>query len=79
MAAEIGHFLHNKRSGRDGSFALKLDLSKAYDRVEWRFLEVMMERLGFASDWIKMVMACVTSVSYSFLVNDQSCGYVLPS
>lgn len=31
MAAEIGHYLHNKRNGRKGSFALKLDLSKAYE------------------------------------------------
>lgn len=48
VAAKIGHFFHNKRSGRDGFFALKLDLSKTYDRVEWRFLEVMMQKLGFA-------------------------------
>ncbi|KAM1281942.1 hypothetical protein ACFX2I_022487 [Malus domestica] len=62
MAAKIGHFLHNKRSGRDGFFSLKLDLSQAYDRVEWRFLKVMIEKLGFASEWIKMVMAYVTFV-----------------
>lgn len=79
VAAEIRHFLHNKMSGRDGFFALKLDISKSYDRVEWRFLEVMMEKMRFASEWIKMRMAYVTSVSYSFLINDQPCGYVLPS
>ena len=58
---------------------LKLDLSKAYDRVEWCFLEAMMEKLGFAREWIKMVMACVKSVSYSFLINGQPSGYVIPS
>ncbi|KAM0970966.1 hypothetical protein ACFX15_018367 [Malus domestica] len=72
VAVEIGHFLHNKINGRDGFFALKLDLSKAYDRVEWRFLEVMMEKLGFAGEWIKIGMTCVTSLSYSFLVNGLS-------
>lgn len=50
VAAEIGHYLHNKRTGRDGVFALKLDLSKAYDRVEWCFLEAMMGKLGFARE-----------------------------
>ncbi|KAM1788657.1 hypothetical protein ACFX11_038913 [Malus domestica] len=34
VAAEIGHFLHNKRWRREGFFALKLDLSKAYDMAE---------------------------------------------
>ncbi|KAM1345147.1 hypothetical protein EV1_034196 [Malus domestica] len=56
VASEIGHYLHNKRWGQKGSFALKLDLSKAYDRVEWRF--------GFARQWVSMVMMCVKSVSF---------------
>lgn len=67
--AEIGHLFQNKRNGHDAFLALKLDLSKTYDRVQWRFLEVMMEKLRFVGEWIKMVMAYVTSLSYSFLVN----------
>ena len=34
IAHECNHFLKNKRSGRDGYMAIKLDMSKAYDRVE---------------------------------------------
>jgi hypothetical protein len=47
VAYEITHFLLNKREGDLGYAALKLDMSKAYDRVEWNFLEQMMKRLGF--------------------------------
>lgn len=79
VATEIGHFLHNKRRGRDIFLALKLDLSKAYDLVEWKFLETMMVRLGFAREWIRVVMACVSSISYYFLVNGELKGYVVPS
>ncbi|KAM2306134.1 hypothetical protein ACFXTH_025611 [Malus domestica] len=79
VAVEIGHYLRNKRNGREGSFALKLDLSKAYDRVKWCFLEAIMVKLGFDTDWIKMVMACIKSVSYSFLINGQPSGYLIPS
>lgn len=74
MAAEIGHFLHNKRSTRDDFLALKLDLSKAYDRVEWIFLEAIMFEFGFDGTWINMVMSCVKYVSYSFLINGQAYG-----
>ncbi|KAM1492939.1 hypothetical protein ACFX10_024781 [Malus domestica] len=69
VAAEIGHFFHNKRCGKEGVLALKLDLSKAYDRVEWKFLKTMMVQLGFAREWIRVVMACAPS--------EKVCGAVL--
>ena len=42
MAYEISHFLMNKRAGKEELAAVKVDMSKAYDRVEWSFLEAMM-------------------------------------
>lgn len=47
-AYEILHHLKNKRVGRMSSFALKLDMSKAYDRVEWGFIRVILRRMGFS-------------------------------
>ncbi|XP_048599212.1 uncharacterized protein LOC125579275 [Brassica napus] len=58
--------------------AVKMDMSKAYDRVEWDFLAQVMTRLGFHSRWINWVMQCVTTVSYSFLINDSIYGKVKP-
>ncbi|XP_074267213.1 uncharacterized protein LOC141590524 [Silene latifolia] len=49
--------------------ALKLDMAKAYDRVEWVFLERVLQAMGFAGQWIFNVMRCVRSVSYEVLVN----------
>jgi hypothetical protein len=64
VAYEITHFLLNKKDGDSGYAALKLDMSKAYDMVEWDFLEQMMRHLGFDEQWIRLIMECVSTVSY---------------
>ena len=51
--------------------SIKLDISKAYDQVEWAYLEAMMRKLGFQDRWISLMMMCVTTVSYSVLINGE--------
>ena len=58
---------------------MKLDMNKAYDRVEWTFLESIMLKMGFREKWVGMVMATVKSVSYSILVNGEPRGNIQPT
>lgn len=44
----------------------KLDMSKAYERVEWGFLQGMMVKMGFNQKWVDLIMECISSVSYYY-------------
>ena len=55
---------------------MKLDLIKAYDSVEWCFIDDMLEELGFPERIHKLIMQCVTSPTYTFTINGGSFGYV---
>lgn len=48
---------------------MKLDMSKAYDRVEWNFVIDMMKRLGFDDRVCDLIFKCIFSVTYSLLYN----------
>ncbi|CAN6584292.1 unnamed protein product [Malus baccata var. baccata] len=75
---EILHSL-TYQTGEDRSgMALKLDMAKAYDRVEWGFLLVMMAKLGFDPMFCKRIKECVSTPSYSILVNGTPTGHILP-
>lgn len=58
--------------------ALKLDLSKAYDRVDWIFLEKFMLKLGFCADWVQLLMQCVSLVSYTVISGGSEVGLIFP-
>ena len=59
--------------------AVKLDMSKAYDRVEWDYLHGCLSKLGFDLVWISSVMRCVTNVRYAARVNGELTEPVVPS
>lgn len=69
MAYEALHSMKVCHGSKVGSMAIKLDITKLYDRVVWKFIEEMMRSLGFVERWISMIMTCVTSTSYSVLLN----------
>ena len=71
--------MQNHKSRKDGYMALKLDMSKAYNLVEWVFLDGIMRKLGFNEKWITLTMLCVSTVTYSILINGVPTGFIRPT
>ncbi|MCH79708.1 ribonuclease H protein, partial [Trifolium medium] len=68
IASDIFHYLShtNRKSGYVG---IKTDMAKAYDRVEWDFLEATLTVMGFPETMVQTIMKCVTTVTFSILIN----------
>jgi hypothetical protein len=79
VAFETLHHMHHNKMGREGVMALKLDMSKAYDKVEWKYLEKVMKKMGFHQKWIGLMVECISTVSYSILINGEPHGNIHPS
>ena len=78
IAFETLHYLKNQRGGNNMQIAAKLDMSKAYDRVEWDYLEAILLKLGFQAQWVRLIMECVRSPIYSVMVNGAPQGFIKP-
>lgn len=51
---------------------IKLDMDKAYDRVHWRFLTKVLEKMGFNSSVVDMIWRLVANNWYSIILNGQA-------
>ncbi|XP_030442342.2 uncharacterized protein LOC115664561 [Syzygium oleosum] len=55
--------------------AIKVDFQKAYDTVDWAFLEMVLQTFGFPQLFVKLIMECVTSPKFSISINGELHGF----
>ena len=68
VAQELIHSL-DKKKGKVGLMAIKVDLVKAYDRLECSFIQKILQVFCFPNEMIKLIMSCVSTITISILIN----------
>lgn len=78
VAFKVTHHMKRNTSKKRRDVALKIDMGKAYDRMDWGYLRQVMLKMDFDGRWVNLIMLCVTTVHYSVIVNDQQVGPIYP-
>ncbi|XP_057248984.1 uncharacterized protein LOC130590524 [Beta vulgaris subsp. vulgaris] len=71
VSHELTHVINKHMRGNVHLAALKLDMNKAYDRVNWVFLLKVLKAYGFPGHWLRLIHQCISTVTYHILVNGQ--------
>lgn len=78
IAHEIVNHVKKRKKGGRFEGILKVDLSKAYDRVRWDFLIKILRGMEFPDSWIHWIFQCISTVTYSVLVNGEQSQRITP-
>ena len=78
IAQKLIYSMDNKK-GKMGYVAIKVDLEKAYDRLEWNFIHKVLRAFQFPHHLVKLIMSCISTTSISILVNGESLESFKPS
>ena len=74
MALVVNEVVEECRATGKKRAVFKIDFEKAYDHVEWEFLDFVLERKGFDSTWRKWMRGCLSSIDYSVIINGRPRG-----
>nr|XP_025703912.1 uncharacterized protein LOC112805796 [Arachis hypogaea] len=78
IVQEAIHRITSKGKEATKDLAIKLDMNKAYDRMEWKFIEEALKAFGFHQEWVKLIMECIRSVTYKFKINGALTKEIIP-
>ncbi|KAK3042424.1 hypothetical protein RJ639_000148 [Escallonia herrerae] len=75
---EIGHSMRKKK-GSKGLAAIKIDMEKAYNKMEWDFILSVLKHFGFYNQWIQWINQCISTATMSILINRAPHGIIKPT
>ncbi|KAK6146355.1 hypothetical protein DH2020_020224 [Rehmannia glutinosa] len=79
VAYEMHHSMKLRKSDKLGHMSINLDMSKAFGRIKWCFILRVLEALGFSEHFVSLIRTCITTPSFSFLLNGSQVGSLKPN
>ncbi len=76
---QVRELVHSLTRNRKAGIIMQLDLAKACDKLNWTYIRRVIVAFGFDHNWVRWVMALVTSSSFSILVNGSPSETFIPS
>ena len=67
--------IHSVKTRKLKAAVLRIDLSKEYDRVSWMYIRLLLTHLGFVVPFINWAMNCLTTTSFSIIINDSTSSF----
>ena len=61
--------IHSLKHSKQGGMILKIDISKAFDKLSWTYIQKMLTAFGFSPTWIRWIMSMIYSTFISILIN----------
>lgn len=65
-------------SYKNQEFCLKVDLSKAFDRMDWSYIQGLLPMYGIPDQMVTWMMACITSATFTVILNGAGDGFFAP-
>ena len=65
VAFDIFYYMRKKTTSQKGYVGIKLDMTKAYDILEWDFLLEVLMAMGFPPNWTDLISRCISIASFS--------------
>eukprot|EP00253_Pinus_taeda_P023384 PITA_23384 len=61
--------IHSVKQLKRKGAVIKIDLSKAYDRINWVYIRMLLTHLRFKYDFIRWIMGFISNVNFAIIIN----------
>lgn len=79
LGHELLSFINNRKSTSSYLVAVKIDMSKAYDRVSWGYLLKILLAYGFPPHWVGLIQQCISATSFKVMLNGRETPHFRPN